>query len=94
MSGLQTARSGIETARTGGSSRDRASNARHKLDLPQIHDEIANPTKRADVGFERGMRQDSTLPEVDNRLVPRGFRIKAMGRNRLVLLFEREGVTT
>lgn len=48
----------------------------------------------ADVGFERGMRQDSTLPEVVNRLVPRRFRIKAMGRNRLVLLFEREGVTT
>ena len=43
----------------------------------------------ADVGFERGMRQDSTLPEVAERLCAKGFKITAVGRERLVLLFQR-----
>jgi len=43
----------------------------------------------ADVGFERGLRQESTLPEVTRILVEHGFHIKAVGRDRLILLFER-----
>jgi dipeptidyl aminopeptidase/acylaminoacyl peptidase len=43
----------------------------------------------ADVGFERGMRQESTLPEVTRVLTNNGFQIKAVGKDRLVLLFER-----
>ena len=42
----------------------------------------------ADVGFERGPRQDSTLPEVSNHLISRGWRARAVGRRRMVVLFE------
>lgn len=43
----------------------------------------------ADVGFERGLRHESTLPEVTRILTGNGFQVKAVGRDRLVLLFER-----
>jgi FkbM family methyltransferase len=41
----------------------------------------------ADVGFERGVRHESTLPAVTNFLLARGFEVVANGRDRLVLLF-------
>jgi len=47
----------------------------------------------ADVGFERGVRSESTLPEVTAFLIERGFEIVAVGRWRLVLLFRNTGWT-
>ncbi|MDU8911943.1 FkbM family methyltransferase [Aestuariicoccus sp. MJ-SS9] len=44
----------------------------------------------ADVGFERGMKHESTLPEVTEFMLDHGFGIRAVGRQRLVLLFERK----
>ena len=41
----------------------------------------------ADVGFERGVAQESTLPAVTNFLLERGFRVVANSQKRLVLLF-------
>jgi len=41
----------------------------------------------ADLGFERGVRQESTLPQVVNFLLPRGFEVVAVGLPRLVVLF-------
>ena len=41
----------------------------------------------ADVGFERGLRCESTLPAVTNFLLERGFSIVANAKDRLVLLF-------
>jgi len=49
--------------------------------LPRI-DYIA-----ADVGFERGSEQESTLPQVANFLVERGFEIVGFEYGRLTLLF-------
>jgi FkbM family methyltransferase len=42
----------------------------------------------ADVGFERGVRHESTLPQVTNFLLSRGFEVVGNGRDRLVLLFK------
>ncbi|MGR3502808.1 FkbM family methyltransferase [Pseudaestuariivita sp.] len=47
----------------------------------------------ADVGFERGMRQESTLPEVANHLIARGWQARVFGKGRHVLLFENPGWT-
>jgi len=41
----------------------------------------------ADLGFERGVRQESTLPQVVNALLHTGFEVAAVGRPRLVVLF-------
>ncbi|RDC73718.1 FkbM family methyltransferase [Rhodovulum sp. 12E13] len=41
----------------------------------------------ADLGFERGVRQESTLPQVVNFLLPRGFEVVSVGLPRLVVLF-------
>jgi FkbM family methyltransferase len=52
--------------------------------LPQV-DYIA-----ADVGFERGLDADSTLPKVANFLIQHGFEIVGFGATRLVLLFRNQ----
>ena len=41
----------------------------------------------ADLGFERGVAETSTLGAVTNFLVPRGFEIVANGRKRLTVLY-------
>ncbi|MBT8443052.1 MAG: FkbM family methyltransferase [Gammaproteobacteria bacterium] len=41
----------------------------------------------ADLGFERGVGQTSTLAAVSNYLLPRGFEIVANGRKRLTVLY-------
>ncbi|WP_374943366.1 FkbM family methyltransferase [Sphingomonas sp.] len=41
----------------------------------------------ADVGFERGLKHESTLPAVTNFLLAHGFSIVANAKGRLVLLF-------
>ena len=41
----------------------------------------------ADLGFERGVEQTSTLAEVTNFLLPRGFEIVATGKKRLTVLY-------
>ena len=46
----------------------------------------------ADVGFERGTAMQSTLPDVTNYLLSRGFEIVANGRHRLVLLFRNKAI--
>lgn len=46
----------------------------------------------ADVGFERGENQESTLPEVSNLLISNGFEIVGFGYGRLVLLFRNKSV--
>jgi FkbM family methyltransferase len=43
----------------------------------------------ADLGFERGIDQTSTLAEVTNFLLGRGFKIVANGRKRLTVLYRR-----
>lgn len=45
----------------------------------------------AEVGFERGVKQESTLPEVSNFLIRNGFHAKRVQAGRLVILFERDG---
>ncbi|QPH54826.1 FkbM family methyltransferase [Pontivivens ytuae] len=47
----------------------------------------------ADVGFERGVRQESTLPQVANFLYSHGFEIVANGRRRHVILFRNTEVS-
>lgn len=42
----------------------------------------------ADVGFERGVAHESTLPAVTNFLLARGFQVVGNGKDRLVLLFK------
>ena len=44
----------------------------------------------ADVGFERGLSQDSTLPQVANLLIRHGFRAVHFGAPRHVMLFVNE----
>jgi len=46
----------------------------------------------ADLGFERGRGQTSTLAEVTNYLLARGFEIVANGRKRLTVLYRRTAV--
>lgn len=46
----------------------------------------------ADVGFERGLKHESTLPAVTNFLLARGFSIVANGKGRLVLLFRNDSL--
>ncbi|MBS0124541.1 FkbM family methyltransferase [Thetidibacter halocola] len=41
----------------------------------------------ADVGYERGVSQDTTLPQVTNFLLKHGFEMQAIGRRRLVVLY-------
>jgi FkbM family methyltransferase len=41
----------------------------------------------ADVGFERGLENSSTLPQVTNYLLSNGFEVLAVGRKRLVMLY-------
>ena len=41
----------------------------------------------ADLGFERGLNSESTLPAVSNFLLPMGFRFVDLSKNRLVSLF-------
>jgi len=41
----------------------------------------------ADVGFERGMAAESTLPQVTNFLLARGFEVAAVNLPRLVVLY-------
>jgi hypothetical protein len=60
--------------------------ARRERLLPQI-DYIA-----VDVGFERGTKALSTLPEVANFLLTRGFEIVGFEGGRYVLLFENKSV--
>lgn len=43
----------------------------------------------ADLGFERGIASESTLPAVANFLICNGFRMIAVGRNRVTALFVR-----
>jgi len=45
----------------------------------------------ADLGFERGVDQTSTLGEVTNFLLARGFEIVANGRKRLTVLYRNTG---
>lgn len=45
----------------------------------------------ADLGFERGVGQTSTLGEVTNFLLARGFEIVANGKKRLTVLYRRCG---
>jgi len=45
----------------------------------------------ADLGFERGVGQTSTLAEVTNYLLARGFEIVANGRKRLTVLYRKPG---
>lgn len=45
----------------------------------------------ADLGFERGVGQTSTLAEVTNFLLARGFEIVANGHKRLTVLYRRIG---
>lgn len=47
----------------------------------------------ADLGFERGKGQTSTLAAVTNFLLVRGFDMVAHGRNRLTVLYRRRGLT-
>jgi FkbM family methyltransferase len=47
----------------------------------------------ADLGFERGIQQTSTLGEVTNFLLARGFEIVANGRKRLTVLYRRKKVS-
>lgn len=42
----------------------------------------------ADVGFERGTEQKSTLPEVNNYLMKNGFELIDFGRKRIVCLYK------
>lgn len=42
----------------------------------------------ADVGFERGFRQESTLAEVSNILIANNFEMVKVGKNRLCVLFK------
>ena len=42
----------------------------------------------ADVGFERGIKQKSTLPEVNNFLMKNGFELVKNGRSRIVCLYK------
>jgi FkbM family methyltransferase len=46
----------------------------------------------ADLGFERGVGQTSTLAEVTNFLLDRGFELVANGRKRLTVLYRRKGL--
>ena len=46
----------------------------------------------ADLGFERGVGQTSTLAEVTNYLLARNFELIANGRKRLTVLYRRRGV--
>ena len=46
----------------------------------------------ADLGFERGVDQTSTLGEVTNFLLARGFEIVANGRKRLTVLYRNTGI--
>lgn len=45
----------------------------------------------ADLGFERGTEQTSTLAEVTNFLLARGFELVANGSKRLTVLYRRKG---
>ena len=45
----------------------------------------------ADVGFERGVRAESTLPQVANTLLNKGFEIVGFDGRRFTLLFRRIG---
>jgi len=42
----------------------------------------------ADLGFERGINQESTLPQVVNYLLNRNFKIISIGEGRIALLFK------
>ncbi len=42
----------------------------------------------ADLGYERGMLEESTLVPVVNFLLERGFSIRAISHDRIVALFE------
>lgn len=42
----------------------------------------------ADLGFERGLRSDSTIPEVSNYLIPKGFDLITISSPRLICLFK------
>ncbi len=42
----------------------------------------------ADLGFERGLKQDTTLPEVSNILIREGFKMISLNGQRLVALFK------
>jgi FkbM family methyltransferase len=46
----------------------------------------------ADLGFERGVGQTSTLSEVTNYLLSRNFELIANGRKRLTVLYRRKGL--
>jgi len=46
----------------------------------------------ADLGFERGVSQTSTLAEVTNFLLARNFELVANGKKRLTVLYRRKGV--
>jgi FkbM family methyltransferase len=46
----------------------------------------------ADLGFERGVGQSSTLAAVTNYLLARNFELVANGRKRLTVLFRRKGL--
>jgi FkbM family methyltransferase len=46
----------------------------------------------ADLGFERGKGQTSTLAEVSNFLLARNFEMVANGRKRLTVLYRRKGL--
>lgn len=46
----------------------------------------------ADLGFERGLGQTSTLAEVTNYLLARGFEIVANGRKRLTVLYRNKAI--
>ena len=47
----------------------------------------------ADVGFERGVKQESTLPQVSNFLLRNGFSMRAFGTPRHILLFANDTTT-
>ena len=42
----------------------------------------------ADLGFERGLKQDTTLPDVSNILIREGFEMISFNGPRLVALFK------
>ena len=46
----------------------------------------------ADLGFERGLNQESTLPKVVNFLLGKGFELKSINSPRLVCLFRNKNL--
>ena len=48
----------------------------------------------ADVGFERGIEQKSTLPKVNNFLMKNDFELIDNGRKRIVCLYKNKNFST